>query len=57
MKVQSIFIKAKGDANVSWTEGIGDDSRSYHAQERFLKIKVYVTPQNSKGKDIRYMEI
>ncbi|CAL8346775.1 unnamed protein product [Lota lota] len=47
-KVQSIFIKAKGDANVSWKDESEDASRSLTAHERFFKVKVYVTPQNSK---------
>ena len=47
-KVESIFVKAKGEANVRWTEGNGD--RIYKSRQRFFKVKCYVTPPNSKGK-------
>ncbi|KAK0147290.1 Arrestin domain-containing protein 3 [Merluccius polli] len=47
-KVESVFVKAKGEANVRWTEGNGD--RSYNSRQRFFKVKCYVTPPNSKGK-------
>ncbi|KAK0147289.1 Arrestin domain-containing protein 3 [Merluccius polli] len=45
-KVESVFVKAKGEANVRWTEGNGD--RSYNSRQRFFKVKCYVTPPNSK---------
>ena len=52
-KVKSVFIKMKGDANVSWTEnsGTGDDKTSdtYSAHKRYFKLKAYLVPENAKG--------
>lgn len=50
MTVKSIFIKAKGDANVHWTEGSGDDKSSYSAHRRFFKLKQHLIPENTKGR-------
>ncbi|XP_071783608.1 arrestin domain-containing protein 3-like [Centroberyx gerrardi] len=47
-KVKSLFVKVKGDANVHWTEGSGDDKKSYSAFRRYFKLKEYLIPQVSK---------
>uniref|UniRef100_A0A8C9XE41 Arrestin C-terminal-like domain-containing protein n=1 Tax=Sander lucioperca TaxID=283035 RepID=A0A8C9XE41_SANLU len=38
-KVKGVMVKAKGDANVSWSEGSGDNRRSYTAHTRYFKLK------------------
>ncbi|KAK2837407.1 hypothetical protein Q5P01_014619 [Channa striata] len=48
-KVKSVFVKVKGDANVRWTEGSGDDETSYSAHRRYLKVEDYLIVENSKG--------
>lgn len=48
-KVKSISVKAKGDANVHWTEGIGDDEESYDAYKRYFKIKEFLVAKNARG--------
>ncbi|KAK2837405.1 hypothetical protein Q5P01_014617 [Channa striata] len=47
--VKSVFVKAKGDANVHWTEGSGDNRRSYSAHRRYFKVKDYLVLENSQG--------
>ncbi|KAL1274753.1 hypothetical protein QQF64_027567 [Cirrhinus molitorella] len=48
IKVDSLFVKLTGDAHVSWTEGTGDDERSYRDYERYFKIKQYFIQESSK---------
>ncbi|XP_029960163.1 arrestin domain-containing protein 3-like [Salarias fasciatus] len=48
-KVKSISVKAKGDANVHWTEGIGEDEETYSAHERYFKIKEYLVAKSPGG--------
>uniref|UniRef100_A0A8C9XCC6 Arrestin C-terminal-like domain-containing protein n=1 Tax=Sander lucioperca TaxID=283035 RepID=A0A8C9XCC6_SANLU len=49
-KVKGVMVKAKGDANVSWSEGSGDDERSYTAHTRYFKLKEYLVEENSEGR-------
>lgn len=49
-KVKSLLVKAKGDASVSWTEGSGDDERTYSAQRRYFKSKEYLIAEIGKGR-------
>lgn len=41
-KVKSILVKLKGQAYVSWDEGVGDDTRSYSDRRRYFKVKEYL---------------
>ncbi|XP_070689994.1 arrestin domain-containing protein 3-like [Pempheris klunzingeri] len=47
-KVKLLLVKAKGDARVDWSEGTGDDRRSYSAHRRYFKVKEYVFAENAK---------
>ncbi|KAK2837406.1 hypothetical protein Q5P01_014618 [Channa striata] len=47
--VKSVFVKAKGDASVHWTEGSGDNRRSYSAHRRYFKVKDYLVLENPQG--------
>ncbi|RAM39371.1 hypothetical protein DOZ52_29645, partial [Enterobacter hormaechei] len=38
IKVDHFFVKLTGDANVSWTEGSGDDRKTYSDHERYFKL-------------------
>lgn len=48
-KVKSVSVKAKGEAYCSWTEGSGDDERSYSAHKTYFKDKQFVVPENATG--------
>ncbi|XP_042344583.1 arrestin domain-containing protein 3-like [Plectropomus leopardus] len=48
-KVKGLMVKAKGDANVHWTEGSGEDETSYSAHKRYFKLKEYLVPKNANG--------
>ncbi|XP_071783581.2 arrestin domain-containing protein 3-like [Centroberyx gerrardi] len=47
-QVESLFVKAEGDANVHWSEKRGDHHHSYNAHTRFFKLKQFLIPENSK---------
>ncbi|XP_039875432.1 arrestin domain-containing protein 3-like isoform X1 [Simochromis diagramma] len=49
IKVKSVSVKAKGDANVHWSEGSGDDERSYSDHRRYFKVKELLVAENAKG--------
>ncbi|XP_029915008.1 arrestin domain-containing protein 3-like [Myripristis murdjan] len=46
-KVKNLFVKVKGDANVRWTEGSGDDQTTYSAHRRYFKLKQYLIQQDT----------
>ncbi|KAM4577003.1 arrestin domain-containing protein 3-like [Odontesthes bonariensis] len=48
-KVKNVFLKAKGEAHVHWTEGSGDNERSYSAHTRFFKVKEYLVAEKDEG--------
>ncbi|XP_013867965.1 arrestin domain-containing protein 3 [Austrofundulus limnaeus] len=48
-KVKRVFVKAKGDAHVHWTEGSGDDEKSYSAHRRYFKEKVFLVAESENG--------
>ncbi|XP_051751441.1 arrestin domain-containing protein 3-like [Ctenopharyngodon idella] len=48
IKVNRFFVKLTGDANVSWTEGSGDDETTYSDHERYFKLKQYFIQESSK---------
>lgn len=56
IKVKSVSVKAKGDANVHWSEGSGDDERSYSDHRRYFKVKELLVAENAKGRFI-YLEL
>ncbi|CAL8346781.1 unnamed protein product [Lota lota] len=51
-KVQSFFVKLKGDANVHWSEKHGDTHHSYSAHTRYFKLKAFLIPENTKDTEI-----
>ncbi|XP_036454372.1 arrestin domain-containing protein 3-like [Colossoma macropomum] len=48
VKINYLYIKCKGDADVSWSEGSGDDEKSYRAHERYFKLKQVFIQDPSK---------
>lgn len=49
-KVQRLFVKAKGDANVRWTRKKGDRTHTYFAHRRYFKLKEFLTPEEPEGR-------
>uniref|UniRef100_H2SHB9 Arrestin C-terminal-like domain-containing protein n=1 Tax=Takifugu rubripes TaxID=31033 RepID=H2SHB9_TAKRU len=45
-KVKSILVKLKGEASVSWEEGMGDDATTYSDRRRYFKVKNYLVTQD-----------
>ncbi|RVE68319.1 hypothetical protein OJAV_G00090840 [Oryzias javanicus] len=46
-KVQSLFVKLKGDADVRWSEKKGDRTKVYTGHTRYFKLKQFLTPEGS----------
>lgn len=44
-KIETLFVKAKGDVSVHWSEKHGDKSRNYSAHRRLFKEKHYLVAQ------------
>ncbi|KAJ8285561.1 hypothetical protein GJAV_G00028260 [Gymnothorax javanicus] len=50
--INTLSIKAKGQADVSWTETDGEDSTSYSAHERYFKLKqFFIHHDKGQGQD------
>lgn len=47
-KIESLFVKAKGDVSVHWSEKHGDNSRSYNAHRRLFKQKQFLIAEEHK---------
>lgn len=48
-KVKSILVKLKGDASVSWEEGMGDDRTQYSDRRKYFKVKNYLVAHSEGG--------
>ncbi|XP_072289186.1 arrestin domain-containing protein 3-like [Eucyclogobius newberryi] len=46
IKLKALYVKAKGDANVLWSEGTGDHRRTHSRHMRFYKAKEFLIPEN-----------
>ena len=49
-KVKAACVKLKGDANVRWTEGSGEDEKTYSAHKRYFKVKKDLVEEKGKSK-------
>ncbi|XP_072559885.1 arrestin domain-containing protein 3-like [Paramormyrops kingsleyae] len=50
-KIKDLWVKATGQALVHWSEGSGDDQRTYSAREKYFKLKQQVAGPE-KGKKV-----
>ncbi|XP_030594070.1 arrestin domain-containing protein 3-like [Archocentrus centrarchus] len=50
-KIQSLCVKLKGKAEVSWTENYGKTVVTYHSKDKFFSIKHFII-QESQGNNV-----
>lgn len=50
IKVKKLLVKLKGDAHVHWTQGSGDNKKSYSASRRYFKAKENLVEENATGR-------
>lgn len=50
ISIQSLYVKAKGDASVRWSQKSGDHNRTYSANKRYFKLKQFLVPIDAKGR-------
>lgn len=48
VKIESLYVKCKGEAKVSWSERHNDRDHHYSATERYFKLKQYFMQDPSK---------
>lgn len=48
VRIESLYIKCKGEAKVSWSERRNDRTYHYSAHERYFKLKQYFMQDPSK---------
>ncbi|XP_059193853.1 arrestin domain-containing protein 3-like [Centropristis striata] len=45
-EVKGLMVKAKGDADVRWSEGSGDSRKTRHDHKRYFKLKEFLIEEN-----------
>lgn len=56
VKVKSVFVKAKGDSIVKWTEGTGEEREFHYSHRRYFKVKEFLFAENARGKGFMHLK-